>query len=182
MASSILSWFNGITQKLFGAQPFDPPTIQGVSGKQHLRGSQTYQVASYQYASSTHRADHDMNPALIIQPHNKEDIKLALRYAREKGLAVAVRTGGHQYSGASSTGGNNIQLDLERTFQDVDDRKIIIAEDGKTLVRTSVSWPLGKFNEWLTTRGLFIPHGQCTEVHLGGHCQTGRTIGALLDQ
>lgn len=154
MSSSILSWFNWLTQKLINTKaPEDTIVVQGISGRQHLRGSKTYQVVSWQYASSTHRADHDMNPALIIQPHNKDDIKLALRYAKEKGLAVAVRTGGHQYSGASSTGGNNIQLDLEKTFQSFDDRKIIIAEDGKTLVRTSISWALGAFNEWLTTRG-----------------------------
>lgn len=154
MSSSILSWFNWLTQKLVNPKaPEDTIVVQGISGRQHLRGSQTYQVVSWQYASSTHRAKHDMNPALIIQPQNKDDIKLALRYAKEKGIAVAVRTGGHQYSGASSTGGNNIQLDLEKTFQSIDDRKIIIAEDGKTLVRTSISWALGAFNEWLTTRG-----------------------------
>lgn len=139
-------------------KPDQMATIQGIGGKQYVRGTEAYTDASYQYASSTHKIDHDMNPALVIQPKNKDDIKLALKYARDNKIAVAIRTGGHQYSGASSTGGENIQLDLERTFQGPDDRKIFI-KDGDTLVRTSVSWPLGSFNAWLTERGLFIPHG-----------------------
>lgn len=126
--------------------------IQGITGKQYVRGTEAHTTASWQYATSTHRLDHDMNPALVIQPKNKDDIKLALKYAKENKIAVAVRTGGHQYSGASSTGGKNIQLDLERTFRGPDDRKIF-TKDGETLVRASVSWPLGAFNAWLTERG-----------------------------
>lgn len=96
-----------------------------------------------------------MDPAVIIQPKSKEDIKAAVKHAKEKGVAVATRTGGHQYSGASSTGGNNIQLDLERSFQGPDDLKIITS-DSETFVRTSVSRSLGDFNKWLTKRGYVI--------------------------
>ena len=132
--------------------PVNMATVQGVSGKQYVRGTAAYTTASWQYATSTHKIDHDMNPALVIQPKDKNDIKLALKYAKENNIAVAIRTGGHQYSGASSTGGRNIQLDLERTFQGPDDR-MVFSKDGETLVRISVSWPLGAFNAWLTKRG-----------------------------
>ena len=154
LISSTRNFFN-----LFRTRtPDQMATIQDISGRQYVRGTEAHTDASYQYATSTHKVDHDMNPALVIQPKNKNDIKVALKYAKENKIAVAIRTGGHQYSGASSTGGKNIQLDLERTFQGPDDRKIFI-KDGETLVRTSVSWPLGSFNAWLTERGLFIPHG-----------------------
>ena len=148
-------------------------TITGVTGKQFPQGTdQAYQDAKYQYASSTHEVDHNMNPALIIQPQSKEDIVLALKYAKSQNVAVAIRTGGHQYSGASSTSAPNIQLDLQMTFRGPDDR-VIFEADGKTFVRTSVSWALGEFNAYLTENKLFVPHGQCTHVHIGGHVQTG---------
>ena len=113
-----------------------------------------------------------MNPALIIQPKDKNDIKVALQYARSEKIAVAVRTGGHQYSGASSTGGRNIQLDLSMTFRGPEDRNIF-EKDGQSFVRTGVSWSLGEFNAFLGSNALFVPHGQCTNVHIGGHVQTG---------
>ncbi len=162
-------------------------TIAGITGNQFSQGStQAYQDANYQYASSSHQVDHNMNPGRIIQPHNKDDIVLALKYAESQKLAVAIRTGGHQYSGASSTSPPNILLDLKMTFRGPEDRSIFEA-DGTTFVRTSVSWSLGEFNAYLTKHKLFVPHGQCTEVHLGGHVQTGgygqlaRSFGLLGD-
>ncbi|KAI1367944.1 hypothetical protein F5Y08DRAFT_336216 [Xylaria arbuscula] len=147
-------------------------TIAGITGTQFLPGSPTYDNNKYQYATSTYGVERDLNPALIVRPKTKEDIVLTLKYAKEKGVAVAIKTGGHQYSGASSTSAPNIQLDLEDTFKGPDDRAIF-RKEGKAYVRTSVSWSLGEFNEWATKNKVFVPHGQCTEVHLGGHVQSG---------
>ena len=161
-------------------------TIAGVTGYQYVQGSEDYQDARYQYATSSHGIDHNMNPGLIIQPRNKDDIALAIKYAKSQNVAVAIRTGGHQYSGASSTAAPNIQLDLEKTFRGPDDQAIF-EKDGRTFVRTSVSWSLGSFNAYLTKHQLFVPHGQCTHVHLGGHVQSGgygqliRSFGLLGD-
>ena len=69
-------------------------TITGITGNQFLQGTQAYQNNKYQYASSTYEIDHNMNPGLIIQPKNKDDIIRALQYAKEKKIAVAIRTGG----------------------------------------------------------------------------------------
>ena len=156
-------------------QKSDSPTatpIPGIQGVQFPRGTQAYENNKYQYASSSHGVDHDMNPGLIIQAQDKNDIIQALRYAKAQKIAVAIRTGGHQYSGASSTSAPNILLDLKRTFRGPDDQKIF-TKDGKTFIRTSISWSLGALNTLLTKNGLFMPHGQCTDVHLGGHVQTG---------
>ncbi len=147
-------------------------TIAGITGNQYVPGNETYNNIKYQYATSTYGVERDLNPALIVQPKTKDDIVLTLKYAKERKVAVAVKTGGHQYSGASSTSAPNIQLDLEDSFKGADDRTIF-QKDGKAYARTSVSWSLGEFNAWLTENKLFVPHGQCTEVHLGGHVQTG---------
>jgi len=108
-----------------------------------------------------------------------------LKYAKAQKIAVAIRTGGHQYSGASSTSAPNIQLDLRSSFPE--DMKIFNGPDGKTYVHTSVSKSLGEFNTWLGKHNVFVPHGECTNVHLGGHVQTGgygqlgRSFGLLGD-
>ncbi|KAI4144553.1 MAG: hypothetical protein LQ340_006609 [Diploschistes diacapsis] len=161
-------------------------TIAGVEGNQFVKGTLAWENEKYQYASSSHEVDHNMNPGLIVQAKDKNDIALTLQYAKAQKIAVAIRTGGHQYSGASSTSSPNIQLDLQKTFRGPDDRAVF-QKDGKSFVRTSVSWSLGEFNAYLGAHKLFVPHGQCTNVHLGGHVQTGgygqlgRSFGLLGD-
>jgi hypothetical protein len=163
-------------------------TIAGITGKQVPSSSADYKDAAYQYATSSHEDEAArMSPGLIIYPEGKADIALAIKHAKEKGVAIAVRSGGHQYSGASSTSAANIQLDLEKTFRADADRTVLQGPDGEALIRVSVSWPLGDFSAWLLENEIFVPHGQCTYVHLGGHCQSGgygqliRSFGLLGD-
>jgi hypothetical protein len=65
-------------------------TIQDFTGIQYIRSAkgtiegQAYQNNNYQYASSSHQVDHDMNPALIVQPTCDADIIAALKYAKAK--------------------------------------------------------------------------------------------------
>ena len=63
--------------------------------------------------------------------------------------------------------GRNIQLDLSETFRDFN------YDEAKGLLRSGVSFTLDEFNHRLGAQGLFMPHGQCYHVHLGGHAQTG---------
>ncbi|KAJ7210874.1 hypothetical protein GGX14DRAFT_625091 [Mycena pura] len=146
----------------------------GVIGKQFGPTDKDYDRAHLQYATSTHRVDHGMNPGLVVQPRSKDDIKKVIAYAKANKKAIAIRTGGHQYSGASSTGPHNIQLDLKNTFESSEDLSF-------------VSHSLDKFNAFLRKHKVFVPHGQCSTVHLGGHVQTGgygqlgRSFGLLGD-
>jgi hypothetical protein len=135
-----------------------------------------YKEKSYQYAYSTHSEDHNMSPFAILYPVDINDIQKAVRYAKNRNpkIAIAVRTGGHQYSGASSTFGDNILIDLSNTFRGADDfKKMTDDETGRPRVRTGISWSLGEFNKKMSQLTYFIPHGQCSHVHLGGHVQTG---------
>jgi hypothetical protein len=147
--------------------------IANIAGLQIAAGTPDYDKFHYQYATSSHEDEDRMSPALLIQPISKEDIAVALKYAKAQKIAVAIRTGGHQYSGASSTQAPNIQLDLRSSFRGPDDRRLFDGPDGKTYARTSVSWSLGEFNAWMGQHHVFVPHGQCVNVHLGGHVQTG---------
>lgn len=154
-------------------------TIQGFAGLQYPRSSdpilqQAWKNNNYQYATSTHEIDHDMHPSLIVQPQSDDDIKAAIKYAKAKGVAVAIKSGGHQYSGASSTSGENILIDLKPTFKtEGKDLMVLDQRSDKSFVYVSVSWSLGEFNGFLAKNNLFIPHGQCTDVRIGGHAQTG---------
>lgn len=155
-------------------------TIQGFTGTQYIRSAagtvqaQAYENNNYQYATSSHASDHDMHPALIVQPKDDADIIAAVKYAKQNGIAVAVKSGGHQYSGASSTSGANILIDMKPTFKALGtDLKILNQSSGKCFVYVSVSFSLGEFNGFLAKNGLFIPHGQCADVRVGGHAQTG---------
>ncbi len=147
-------------------------------------GDDQYEYKRYQYAT-TSQQQAKMSPAAIIYPQHPNadpDVLKAIRYAAANNLAIAVRTGGHAYSGTSSTNTNNIQLDLSEAYNDWDYN----AETG--LLTVGISHSLLEFNTKLKEAGLFMPTGQCYDVHVGGHAQTGgygqlaRAFGLFSDQ
>ncbi|KAF9273039.1 hypothetical protein BGZ68_001882, partial [Mortierella alpina] len=147
----------------------------------YKRGEPEYDEHCYQYASSSHTHG-IIQPKYIIYPTGDDEVIKAIQYAKANKLAVAIRTGGHQYSGASSTYGNNIQLALSRTYID-----FRWENTDCTLVTVGVSYSLRIFHDKLAAKHRFVPHGQCSHVHLGGHVQTGgygqlgRSFGLLAD-
>ncbi|KAF5659586.1 6-hydroxy-D-nicotine oxidase [Fusarium heterosporum] len=152
--------------------------IKNFQGMQYSRDGSAFSKKDYayfnqQYATTSYQQEHDMNPALIVQPKEDEDVINAVKWARDHKVALAVRSGGHQYSGASSTGGKNIQLDLTNTYKDM----MVLEDDGvaadRALVLAGVSNRLQDFNDYLRSNELFVPHGQCAYVCTGGHGQTG---------
>jgi hypothetical protein len=138
----------------------------------------------YQYATTSYPTA-NMSPGAIICPQHPNadpDAQKAIQYAAANGIGVAVRTGGHAYSGTSSTTSNNIQLDLSNAYNDW-------TYDATTgLLRVGLSYSLLELNAKLKESGLFMPTGQCYNVHVGGHVQTGgygqltRAFGLFSDQ
>jgi len=53
----------------------------------------------------------DKHPALIIQPSGAADVATAVTFANERNLLVAVKCGGHSFSGKSTCNGG-LQIDL----------------------------------------------------------------------
>jgi FAD/FMN-containing dehydrogenase len=135
-------------------------TISGIKGKQVTPEEDQYDDHRYQYALSSFEQDDRIAPGLIVYPTDKFEIALVLKHAKSQGVAVAIRTGGHQYCGASSTIAPNIQLDLSQTFIDPEKDRVYFERDGNAFVRTSVSWPLGEFADFLGSHKAFVPHGQ----------------------
>ncbi|KAE9373220.1 FAD-binding domain-containing protein [Stipitochalara longipes BDJ] len=134
-----------------------------------VRGAPEYAAKQDQHAFSTY--PERMDPKMIVYAQNVNDIKGAILYAKQQGVAVAIRSGGHQYMGASSTTGENIQLDLSHTFKTpgVD----LTYDNINGTARASVSHSLAELNTFLHANGAFVPHGNCAGIHLGGHVQTG---------
>lgn len=181
--------------------------VNGFIGMQYSREGSDYEKGDYkffneQYATSSYidvldpsgKPSHDLNPALILRPKDDEGVKAVIHHAVKNKVGIAIKSGGHQYSGASSCGGQNVQLDLSNTYKDLkivdvsilDKTKTTVAHD-RVLVFAGVSNQLQDFLAYLTSHKLFVPTGQCAYVCLGGHGQTGgygqlgRSFGLLGD-
>src|ERR1700743_661663 len=124
----------------------------------------------------------DRRPALIARCASTADVVAAVHRAREHGLAVAVRSGGHSFSGLS-TCDDGIVIDLGG----------LRAISGDPRARTAgagggVLW--GEFDAATQAHGLHTPGGRVTTTGLGGFTvgggyrwtawKNGRGVGTLL--
>ncbi len=152
-------------------------------------GSEQYAAHAYQYATTSRPAG-TMAPAVIVYVADDDDITMAIQYARENNLGIAVRSGGHQYIGSSSAGGNNIQIDLSgREAAHPDSypyrQHSIGADEGSITLGAGLD--VDDVNAISMRHGIFFPHGECCGVHVGGHTQTGgwsvitRAFGVMID-
>jgi len=69
--------------------------------------------AGYDSARRILHPQFDRHPALIVQPTGAADVRSAVDFARERALLVAVKCGGHSFSGKSTCDGG-LQIDLSR--------------------------------------------------------------------
>ena len=67
----------------------------------------------YEEARRVLNASIDRHPALVVQPSGTADVRTAVSFARAHGLLLAVKCGGHSYSGKSTCEGG-MQIDLSR--------------------------------------------------------------------
>ena len=97
----------------------------GERGRKHMlkecnKKDINYCTTRYQYAFTSMRDD-DFNPRWIVYVDNDDDIKKAIKCAVLCKCAIAIRSGGHQYVGASSTDHRNIQIDMSgKLFEGTD--------------------------------------------------------------
>jgi FAD/FMN-containing dehydrogenase len=127
--------------------------------------------ADYDHARSVFLPFHDRRPALIIRPVDAGEVAAVITLARESGLELAVRSGGHSYAGHSvSEGGILLDLSLMKTLQIDSDRRLAWAETGLTT---------GQVTNALGAHGLTVAFGDSGSVGIGG-LTLGGGVGYLV--
>ena len=125
----------------------------------------------YDRARRVHNAAVDRHPALIIRPVDADDVALAIAHAREQGMPLVVKAGGHSMGG-HSTGDGALVLDLS-AMRDVEiDAAARTAWAGAGVLAgelTSATHPLG----------LVTPFGDTGSVGVAG-ITLGGGIGWLV--
>jgi FAD/FMN-containing dehydrogenase len=124
----------------------------------------------------------DRRPALVVRPSDVSDVTAAVRFARERGLLVAVRGGGHSIPGLS-TCDDGIVIDLSRMRGAAVDAE-------RRLARTNGGALLAELDIAAQATGLVCPVGVVSHTGVAGltlgggmgrlHRRWGLTIDNLL--
>jgi FAD/FMN-containing dehydrogenase len=127
--------------------------------------------AEYDDARSVFYGGFDRRPAVIVMAADAAEVARVIELARETGLELAVRSGGHSIPGHSTTeGGIVLDLrDLNGLEIDVDSRTAW-AETGLTT---------GQYTNAVAEHGLATPFGDTGSVGIGG-LTLGGGVGYLL--
>src|SRR5260370_33572043 len=96
----------------------------------------------------------DRSPAAILKAAQEEDVIAGVQLARERGLRVSVRAGGHSWA-AWSVRDDALLIDL------ADMREISLDVD-RSIVRVSPAVTGGELNPFLAPYGIMFPCGPCT--------------------
>ena len=101
----------------------------------------------------------DKHPKLIALCTSTAEVAAAVRYAHDKGLAIAVKSGGHSMEGFScNDGGMVINLSKMNTVELLHDNKIKV-EPGCTI---------SNLYDTILPQGRLLPAGSCATVAIGG--------------
>ncbi|CAN0121337.1 unnamed protein product [Ectocarpus sp. 12 AP-2014] len=160
--------------------------IPGFGGEVFDKTDKEYENKTTQYATTSYTNEKDrerMHPFVIGYPENKADVVAFVKYAIDKGKKVVARSGGHQYCGLSSGGEDTMLLSMDLLH----DVTVFDAPQQKVMARLGPGARLTNLAAELKKNGVTIPHGECPEVCIGGHVQTGgfghllRSYGLALD-
>ena len=144
-------------------------TVQGL--REQVRGETiTPDDTDYDEARRVYNAMIDRRPNLIVRAAGTDDVVAAVNYARENGLAVAIRGGSHSVPGFG-TADDAVVIDLKGMQQvEVDPaRRTARAQGGAT-------W--GAFNDATYAHGLATTGGIVSTTGVGG-LTLGGGIGYL---
>ncbi len=114
----------------------------------------------YDTVRALHNGLIDKHPAVIARCRNEADIAASITFAREHGLEIAVRGGGHNVSGrASVEGGMMIDLSLMKAIE-------VNATTRRAIAQGGVTW--GEFNRVTQQHGLATTGGVVSSTGIAG--------------
>jgi FAD/FMN-containing dehydrogenase len=102
----------------------------------------------------------DKTPALVVQPSGTADVVAAVGFARDHGLALSVRGGGHNIAGTALADGG-LTLDMSRL------RGIVVDPEARTAT-VQAGCLLGEVDRATQLHGLAVPLGFISEVGVAG--------------
>jgi FAD/FMN-containing dehydrogenase len=125
----------------------------------------------YDEARVVFHGGYDLRPAVIVRPADATEASRVVSLARETGLELAVRSGGHSGAGHGSTDGG-IVLDLSnlKALDIAPDRRTAWAETGLTA---------GEYTAAVATHGMATGFGDTGSVGIGG-ITLGGGVGFLV--
>ncbi|MDX1404224.1 MAG: FAD-dependent oxidoreductase, partial [Woeseiaceae bacterium] len=124
-------------------------------GGLYVTGSEEYELARKVLNKSI-----DKYPAFVVQPTGVADIQNAVTFARERNLLVAVKCGGHSFSGKSTCDGG-MQVDLSRM------RGVRVDPKSRTAYVEGGSH-LGDMDHETMAQGLVTTAGTVSHTGVGG--------------
>jgi len=140
---------------------------EGLAGlRRHFRGELIEpRDASYDDVRQIWNAMFDKKPALIARCASAEDVSAAVNHARENGMLLAVRGGGHNGSGSGSCdGGLLIDLSLMRQVR-------VDPAAQRAWVGGGATW--ADFDRATQAHGLATPGGLVSATGVGGLTLSG---------
>ena len=164
------------------AMEFSPMGALDIAGLQEgFRGELLRpQDPGYEDARKVWNGSIDRFPALITRCAGVADVIAAVKFAKENGLLVAVRGGGHSFPGHSVCDGGLV-IDLSMM------KGIRVDPEGRT-VRAQAGVLLGELDRETQEFGLAVPSGIVTHTGLSGLALGGginwlhRKYGLAIDQ
>src|SRR5436190_1568854 len=128
---------------------------------------------TYDDARRLWNAMHDRRPAVLLRPTNADEVATAIRFGREHGLEIAVRSGGHSHTGI---GGRDGGLVIDMTAM----RGVEVAPLTRT-ARANGGALLGELDVAAQAHGLVCPIGVVGHTGVAG-LTLGGGIGRLQRQ
>lgn len=134
-----------------------------LAGRAFVRGVVGYESA--RFGAVVNGRKPERYPDIIVQAANASDVAAAVTFARDRGMKVGVRSGGHSWSASFCREGGML-LDVSRLDH------CEISPDSRRAVVGPGLWG-SRLNLELAAYDLFFPGGHCGTVALGGYLLQG---------
>lgn len=134
-----------------------------IEGRVLRRGDYRYEALRRE--ACWHAGVPERYPEVIVLANSEDDVVGAVQLARQDGLRIAVRSGGHSWSGSHLRDGT-VLIDLSN-LRHVEVDSVAMTGTAQPGIKGS------ELNSMLMARGLFFPTGHCTGVSIGGYLLQG---------
>lgn len=126
-----------------------------LDGSCHLPGDPAYEACC-----TIWNAMIEKRPALVVRPADSDDVAATMAFAREQGLPVAVRGGGHNVAGAALADGG-ITIDMSQ-------RRAVTVDAPQMLVRVQAGATWKEVDAATQEHGLVVPSGIISATGVAG--------------